>query len=108
VLHAVVRDLALSWAEYAALVAARDGEVPDGLVIRAAGRTAEGVRVIEVWTSVQSADSDTSAFDAAAPAATPPLCEPVVRTFAVEHLAHGGNEASRRAVEPSRAQNEPA
>jgi hypothetical protein len=84
VLHAVVRDTPLSWADYRRL-AEEDGEPPDGLLIRLAGRTAEGVRVIEVWSSPTALEH----YEASGARDRRPdelLGRPTVRNLLVEHV----------------------
>jgi len=49
--YAIVRDTATSWEDYRRLAAELGDDVPAGLLIHVAGRTAEGVREIEVWSS---------------------------------------------------------
>lgn len=51
--YAFVQDLPADWATYEKIVAELDldGERPAGLVAHAAGPTADGVRVIDVWES---------------------------------------------------------
>ena len=49
VAYAVVEDLPLSWHEY------RPDDVPcEGLILRVAGPTDEGVRAIEIWGSEEA------------------------------------------------------
>ncbi|HJR94924.1 MAG TPA: hypothetical protein VJ807_05760 [Gaiellaceae bacterium] len=49
--YALVEDVAASWGSYERFAAALERSVPDGLILHAAGRTEEGVRIIEVWES---------------------------------------------------------
>ena len=48
---AIVRDTPASWEDYRLETADLLGESPEGLLIRVAGPTPEGVRVIEIWRS---------------------------------------------------------
>lgn len=49
--YALVNDLAVSWATYEEVVAPTLSELPEGLIVHAAGPTDEGVRMIDVWQS---------------------------------------------------------
>jgi hypothetical protein len=49
--YALVEDVAVSWESYERFAADLERSVPAGLILHAAGRTDEGVRIIEVWES---------------------------------------------------------
>ena len=49
--YAVVVDVATSWESYERFAADFERSRPEGLILHAAGRTDEGVRIIEVWES---------------------------------------------------------
>jgi hypothetical protein len=51
--YAFVQDLPTDWATYEKIVAevGLDGRAPAGLVVHTAGRTSDGVRIIDVWES---------------------------------------------------------
>jgi hypothetical protein len=53
VAFAFVQDLPTDWETYEKIVAevGLDGRAPDGLIVHTAGRTADGVRIIDVWES---------------------------------------------------------
>jgi hypothetical protein len=89
-LHAIVRDLPVCWDDYRAVAAELGDEPPPGLVLHVAGRTAEGVRVIEVWRS-RAAFEEYERFRLrpAESAAPSPLREPAVREVAVERALFG-------------------
>jgi hypothetical protein len=87
VAHAVVRDTAESWEDYRRLAAELGGEVPEGLLIHVAGRTAEGVREIEVWVSREAlARYERERLGPAEQRAPRPVRQPIVRELAVEHV----------------------
>jgi hypothetical protein len=50
---AFVQDLPTDWETYEKIVAevGLEGHAPDGLIVHSAGRTPEGVRIIDVWDS---------------------------------------------------------
>jgi hypothetical protein len=52
--YAVVEDVAASWESYERSAADLELRRPEGLILHAAGRTDEGVRIIEVWTSEEA------------------------------------------------------
>jgi hypothetical protein len=52
--YAVVEDLAASWESYEHVAADVQRRTPQGLILYAAGRTDEGVRIIEVWESEEA------------------------------------------------------
>jgi hypothetical protein len=52
--YAVVEDVAASWETYERFAVDLERSRPDGLILHAAGRTDEGVRVIEVWESEEA------------------------------------------------------
>jgi hypothetical protein len=87
VAHAIVRDTATSWEDYRGLAAELGEEVPEGLLIHVAGRTAEGVREIEVWVSRAAlARFERERLRPAERRAPRPLRRPTVRELAVEHV----------------------
>ena len=89
-LHAIVRDTPASWEDYCAVAAALGDEPPPGLVLHVAGRTAEGVRVIEVWRSREALEEyERDRLRPAERAAPAPLREPLVRVVAVDHVVFG-------------------
>jgi hypothetical protein len=90
VLHAIVRDTPATWDDYRAVAAQLGDDPPPGLVLHVAGRTAEGVRVIEVWRSRAAFEEyERSRLRPAERAAPAPLCEPAVREVAVERALFG-------------------
>jgi hypothetical protein len=48
---AVIQDMAASWEQYEAIARPLEEPVSLDLVLRVAGRTDEGVRIIDVWES---------------------------------------------------------
>jgi hypothetical protein len=52
--YAVVEDVAASWESYEQVAAEVQRRTPEGLILYAAGRTDEGVRIIEVWESEEA------------------------------------------------------
>ena len=52
--YAVVEDIAASWESYQDVAADLRVARPEGLILHAAGRTDEGVRIIEVWESEEA------------------------------------------------------
>jgi hypothetical protein len=49
VAYAYVHDVAASWVRYVEIAAALHHPRPDGLLLHIAGRTPDGVRIIDVW-----------------------------------------------------------
>jgi hypothetical protein len=49
--YAIVHDVPASWADYPPGLESLDQSLPDGLLVRVAGPTEEGFRLIEVWQS---------------------------------------------------------
>lgn len=49
--YAYVQDVAERWETYERLAAALGDDVPDGLIVHAAGPTDLGFRIIELWES---------------------------------------------------------
>jgi hypothetical protein len=90
VLHAIVRDTASTWEDYRAVAARLGDEPPPGLVLHVAGRTAEGVRVIEIWLSRAALEEYVrSRLRPAERAAPAPLRDPAVREVVVERAVFG-------------------
>ena len=92
-MYAVVRDTPSSWEDYRLLSSELGTDLPDGLLIRVAGRTSEGVRAIEIWRN----RDDLSRYEreqlrTARGRAPPPLAPETVRTLAVEHVVQRTNE----------------
>jgi hypothetical protein len=52
--YALVEDVAASWESYERFAADLEQSLPEGLILHAAGRTDEGVRIIEVWQSEEA------------------------------------------------------
>lgn len=52
--YALVEDVAASWETYHGFAADLERSRPEGLMLHAAGRTDEGVRIIEVWESEEA------------------------------------------------------
>lgn len=52
--YAVVEDVAASWESYERFAVDLGRSRPEGLILHAAGRTDEGVRIIEVWESEEA------------------------------------------------------
>jgi hypothetical protein len=52
--YAFVQDVAASWMHYRAAVHVLDQPPPAGLILRVAGPTDEGVRMIEIWTDEEA------------------------------------------------------
>jgi hypothetical protein len=89
-LYAVVRDTAVSWEDYRTVAAALGDEPPRGLVLHVAGRTIEGVRVIEVWRSRSALEEYVrERLGPAETAGLRPLREPTVREVVVERVVVG-------------------
>jgi hypothetical protein len=88
---AFVEDVAASWERYEQFAAALSGPTPPGLIVHAAGPTAEGFRIIAVWESEAAwqrflADRLGAAVDGAA--AVPP----VFRALRPAHIVYGQRE----------------
>jgi hypothetical protein len=92
-MYAVVRDTPLSWEDYRLLAADLGTDVPEGLLIWVAGRTAEGVRAIEIWRGREELDRYEREQLRRSRARVPvPLAPETVRTLAVEHVVQRTNE----------------
>ena len=52
--YAFVQDVASSWEQYELHTARLLDPPPDGLILHAAGRTEEGLRIIGIWESEQA------------------------------------------------------
>lgn len=52
--YAFVEDVAATWESYERFAAGFERSRPEGLILHAAGRTDEGVRIIEVWESEEA------------------------------------------------------
>jgi hypothetical protein len=92
-MFAVVRDTPMSWEGYRQLEAELGTDAPEGLVIRVAGRTPEGVRAIEIWQS--DVEFDRFELERLRPARAripAPLAAETVRALAVEHVLRPTNE----------------
>ena len=79
--YAIVRDTPASWEDYRLETADLREEPPEGLLIRVAGPTPEGVRVIEIWRSREELERF-----AVRPGVT--LGPATVRELAVAYLLH--------------------
>jgi hypothetical protein len=94
-MYAVVRDTPLSWDDYRLIAIELGADVPEGLLIKVAGRTAEGVRVIELWRDRDHfARYDRELLDAARARTPSPLVAETVRELVVEHLLQPGERRS--------------
>jgi hypothetical protein len=87
----VVHDIPVSWEQYEAIACALAEPVPDGLVLRVAGRTDEGVRIIDVWESEQAWRwfHSERLVPALAARNEPLRPEPVLRELRPEHVVVG-------------------
>jgi hypothetical protein len=86
-LYAIVRDTPSSWEDYRRLAAELGDELPAGLVLHVAGRTGEGVRVIEVWRSRSALELfERDRLRPAEQRSPAPLRDPVVRALVIEHV----------------------
>jgi hypothetical protein len=54
VAYAFVQDVPASWQHYQQTLACLLEPAPAGLILHAAGPTAEGVRVIDIWTTEEA------------------------------------------------------
>ena len=52
--YAYVQDVAAGWESYETIASAIGDELPAGLIVRAAGPTGAGFRIIEVWESEEA------------------------------------------------------
>ncbi len=52
--YAYVQDVAEAWENYERLAATLGDGVPDGLIVRVAGPTDSGFRIIDVWESQEA------------------------------------------------------
>jgi len=52
--YAYVQDVAEGWEHYERLATALGDDIPDGLIVRVAGATSSGVRIIDVWESEEA------------------------------------------------------
>lgn len=103
-MYAIVRDTPASWEDYRRVVAQLGDEPPEGLVLHVAGRTPEGVRVIEVWQSRTAyARFDRGRLRAAERRVPTPLRAPVVRTLAVSRAIRGSGPDERQDGREDRA-----
>jgi hypothetical protein len=73
--YAIVKDVPASWADYRRDVVGWQGDALDGLLIRVAGPTAEGVRVIEIWRSKEQLEQTAA-----------PIASETVRELVVAYL----------------------
>ncbi len=83
VAFAVVYDVAASWENYDAVRSLVIGSAQSELVVHAAGRTADGFRIIDVWTSEAAWRRFQQPLDVAFDGQSVP---PVVRELRVDHL----------------------
>jgi hypothetical protein len=81
---AVVSDVAATWHDYHRMWPGTDREVP-GLIVHAAGMTAEGFRTIDVWASRAAWQRNRLEVE---PTVEGLLAPPVVRLLHVDHLVH--------------------
>jgi hypothetical protein len=61
--YAFVEDVAASWESYEGFAARLERSLPAGLILHAAGRTDEGIRIIEVWESEEAWSAFAEAVD---------------------------------------------
>lgn len=91
--YAVVEDVAASWESYELIAAELERSRPDGLILHAAGRTDEGIRIVEVWESEEAwrrfAGEDASGDGRFRGAPR------FVRDFELTHLVVGGDVSQR-------------
>ena len=85
--YVLVEDVAATWERYDRFAAPLREEVPEGLILHAAGPTDEGFRIVQVWESEEAwqrfaelADPGTS---------DQPLA---VRVLHPEHVVYGGRK----------------
>ncbi len=86
--YAIVEDVAANWESYVRSAVAVERRRAAGLILHAAGRTDEGVRIIEVWESAEAwqrfaGESRTSGRFADAPR--------FLREFTPTHLVIAGD-----------------
>jgi hypothetical protein len=94
--YALVQDIPASWEQYRGI--ARSFErVPPGLLLRVAGPTDEGIRIIEVWESEAAWRQFAQDLEAALASVDPDVSpRTVVRDLRAAHLVIG--EALRGAA----------
>ena len=92
-MYAIVRDTPLSWEHYRLLASELGNDAPEGLLIRVAGRTVEGVRVIELWKSREALQRYERELLRPAQQLVPaPLGSEAVRELVVEHVLRPRSE----------------
>jgi hypothetical protein len=100
--YAAVADIAASWQTYLRLAADFGDDLPEGLILHAAGPTDAGTRIIDVWASEAAYREWQELFHAVvARHVDPRVAPPFVRDLELAHLVHS-------AVEPAGATLTPA
>ena len=105
--YGLVQDLPLSWEQYERIERHRVDPVPAGLIVRLAGPTDEGVRVIDIWDSERSSDiAESDRTNRVASPRRPPQPEPTVRDLHGLHLVVGP-AAAKAQLQPVEQRNKP-
>jgi hypothetical protein len=88
---AQVLDVPASWATYVAMATFLGDDVPDGLLVHAAGRTDEGFRTIELWSSKGAWDefSSQGLVELRSWYRERAGASPTLRELEVEHIVRG-------------------
>jgi len=92
--YAVVEDVAASWESYERFAADFERSTPEGLILHAAGRTDEGVRIIEVWETEEAWHRFTEASESSARARFS-LAPRYLRELRPTHLVIAGDTSER-------------
>ena len=94
--YALVKDVFASWEHYQEIARSLE-RLPQGLLLHVAGRTDEGIRIIEIWESEFAWRQFATDLDGALGSVDPDVGpRTVVRDLRATHLVIG--EALRRAV----------
>jgi hypothetical protein len=95
--YAYVQDVASSWQQYERVAAALVDPPPAGLIVHVAGRTDEGVRIIDVWEDEEAWERFRKECLAPAIAALggPARPEPTFRDVRPQHVVVSHRVASQ-------------
>jgi hypothetical protein len=90
--YAFVQDVAVTWEQYERVAAPTVEPVPDGLILRVAGPTDDGVRIIDIWQTKEAWERFQVERLAPALAALggPAAVEATLRELQVAHVVERG------------------
>ena len=95
--YALVSDMPVSWETYKQIAESALDDIPSGLIIHVAGRTDEGVRIMDVWETEHAYESfQKQQLQPLLAARVEPIGISLFRELHVEHLVAQSHDEEPR------------